>query len=88
MCSIMGFTRRTLSREELCPYFDRTLSRGPDCSYAVYLFHFPLLQWMISRGLFDAFPWLSLFICAALTYVLAFAATRAEKRLFHGGKGS
>ena len=32
MCSIMGMTRRTLSREELRPYFDRTRSRGPDCS--------------------------------------------------------
>ncbi len=32
MCSIMGFTKRTLSKEELLPYFDRTKSRGPDMS--------------------------------------------------------
>ena len=28
----MGFTKRTLSKEELLPYFDRTKSRGPDMS--------------------------------------------------------
>ena len=32
MCSIMGFTKRTLEEEELRKYFDRTLSRGPDMS--------------------------------------------------------
>ena len=32
MCAIMGFTKRTLSREELQPFFDRTQSRGPDMS--------------------------------------------------------
>lgn len=32
MCAIMGFTKRTLSEEELWPYFDRTRSRGPDMS--------------------------------------------------------
>lgn len=51
-----------------------------DCSYAVYLFHFPLLQWMISRGMFDASPWLSLYLCASSTCALAFAATLAEQR--------
>ena len=30
MCSIIGFTKKTLSPEEIAPYFDRTLSRGPD----------------------------------------------------------
>ena len=32
MCSIMGFSRKTLTRAELTPYFDRTRSRGPDMS--------------------------------------------------------
>ena len=32
MCAIMGFTKRTLTREELLPYFERTRSRGPDMS--------------------------------------------------------
>jgi asparagine synthase (glutamine-hydrolysing) len=32
MCSIMGFTKLTISPEELRTYFDRTLSRGPDMS--------------------------------------------------------
>ncbi len=32
MCSIMGFTKRTLEEIELRKYFDRTLSRGPDMS--------------------------------------------------------
>ena len=32
MCSIMGFTKRTLEEKELRKYFDRTLSRGPDMS--------------------------------------------------------
>ena len=32
MCSIMGFTKLTLSDEELHEYFDRTKSRGPDMS--------------------------------------------------------
>ncbi|MBQ3800431.1 MAG: acyltransferase [Treponema sp.] len=57
------------------------LSRMPDCSYAIYLFHYPLLQWMISRGLFVNAPWLSLCLCAALTFVLALAATLLEGRL-------
>ena len=30
MCSIIGFTSDTLSPEEFRPFFDRTLSRGPD----------------------------------------------------------
>ena len=32
MCSIMGFADKALTKEELLPYFDRTLSRGPDMS--------------------------------------------------------
>ena len=32
MCSIMGFTTDYFSPEEFRPYFDRTLSRGPDMS--------------------------------------------------------
>ncbi len=32
MCSIMGFTKLSLSEEELHEYFDRTRSRGPDMS--------------------------------------------------------
>ena len=32
MCSIMGFSKKTLTKEEIQPYFDRTLSRGPDMS--------------------------------------------------------
>jgi peptidoglycan/LPS O-acetylase OafA/YrhL len=55
--------------------------QGTDCSYAVYLCHYPLLQWMVSRGLFGASPWLSLYLCAASTFALALAATRAEKAL-------
>ena len=35
MCAIMGFSRKTLSAEELRPYFDRTRSRGPDMSRVV-----------------------------------------------------
>ena len=32
MCAIMGFSRKTMTREELRPFFDRTKSRGPDSS--------------------------------------------------------
>ena len=32
MCSIMGFTSGSLTPEEFRPYFDRTVSRGPDMS--------------------------------------------------------
>ena len=32
MCSIMGFTSPTLTSEAVKPFFDRTLSRGPDQS--------------------------------------------------------
>ena len=32
MCSIMGFTSPTLTPEAVKPFFDRTLSRGPDQS--------------------------------------------------------
>ena len=35
MCAIMGFSTKTLSKAELLPYFDRTLSRGPDMSRIV-----------------------------------------------------
>ena len=30
MCAIMGFTSPTLKEETMRPFFDRTLSRGPD----------------------------------------------------------
>ncbi len=52
-----------------------------DCSYALYLFHYPLLQWMVGRGLFDASPWIALFLCAALAFALALSATRVEQAL-------
>ena len=32
MCAIMGFTKRTLTKEQLLPYFWQTKSRGPDMS--------------------------------------------------------
>ena len=32
MCSIMGFSKKTYTKEEISPYFDRTVSRGPDMS--------------------------------------------------------
>ena len=32
MCSIMGFERKDITAEELRPFFDRTVSRGPDMS--------------------------------------------------------
>ena len=32
MCSIMGFEKKDVSKEELRPFFRRTLSRGPDLS--------------------------------------------------------
>ena len=35
MCSIMGFSSKALTQEELRVYFDRTLSRGPDMSRIV-----------------------------------------------------
>ena len=35
MCSIMGFSKKTYTKEEIRPYFDRTGSRGPDMSRIV-----------------------------------------------------
>ena len=32
MCAIMGFSKKTLPKEAIGAYFDRTLSRGPDMS--------------------------------------------------------
>ena len=32
MCSIMGFEKKELTREELLPFFYRTVSRGPHMS--------------------------------------------------------
>lgn len=32
MCSIMGFSKKTYSQQQIKPYFDRTVSRGPDMS--------------------------------------------------------
>ena len=35
MCSIMGFEKKDVTKEELQPFFHRTLSRGPDMSRIV-----------------------------------------------------
>ena len=35
MCAIMGFSKKTIQKEEIGQYFDRTLSRGPDMSRIV-----------------------------------------------------
>nr|WP_325211380.1 asparagine synthase B [uncultured Oscillibacter sp.] len=35
MCSIMGFEKKEITKEELMPFFDRTISRGPDMSRVV-----------------------------------------------------
>ena len=32
MCAIIGFTSKTLTADEVRPYFDRTVSRGPDAT--------------------------------------------------------
>ena len=32
MCAIMGFSKKSLSKDEVRTYFDRTQSRGPDMS--------------------------------------------------------
>ena len=32
MCAIIGFDSPTLTEQEIRPYFDRTVSRGPDMS--------------------------------------------------------
>ena len=32
MCAIMGFSKKTRTKEEILPYFERTVSRGPDMS--------------------------------------------------------
>lgn len=32
MCSIIGFSGKSLTREEIMPYFDETVSRGPDAT--------------------------------------------------------
>ncbi|WP_298033453.1 asparagine synthase B [uncultured Dysosmobacter sp.] len=32
MCAIMGFSKKTCTKAELQPFFDRTISRGPDMS--------------------------------------------------------
>ena len=35
MCSILGTTSKTIKQEELKPFFDRTIPRGPDMSRLV-----------------------------------------------------
>ena len=35
MCTIMGFSQKTLTRQEIAPFLDRTSSRGPDMSRIV-----------------------------------------------------
>ncbi len=35
MCTIMGFSQKTLTRQEIVPFLDRTASRGPDMSQIV-----------------------------------------------------
>ena len=35
MCTIMGFSRKTLSEQEIAPFLARTASRGPDMSRIV-----------------------------------------------------
>ena len=57
MCSIMGFADKALTKEELLPYFDRTLSRGPDMSRIIetpsgYLcFHRLAIMGLTERGM-------------------------------------
>ena len=57
MCAIMGFTKKTRTREEILPYFDRTLSRGPDMSSAAetpsgwLLFHRLAIMGLDERGM-------------------------------------
>ena len=61
--------------------FLHTFFHGLDCSYAIYLFHYPLMQWMVARGLFVASPWLSLFLCATSCFAIAYAASFLERLL-------
>ncbi len=55
--------------------------QGLDCSYALYLFHYPLMQCMVDQDLFAASPWLSLFLCAAASFTIAYIASLGERLL-------
>lgn len=67
-----------------------------NCSYEMYLFHFPILQWLYCSSAFRALPvWVMLGICLVLVYVVSYTVhelTRSllllEKiHLFHNRSG-
>ena len=61
MCAIMGFSKKTLPKEAIGTYFDRTLSRGPDMSRIIetpsgYLcFHRLAIMGLTEAGLLPLF---------------------------------
>lgn len=43
-----------------------------DFSYGIYIVHFPILQLLVSRGLFKQYPWLMLLLAGAMIVTIAF----------------
>lgn len=55
----------------LIPYLGNFSKHG-DFSYGIYIIHFPILQLIISFGLFNKNPWTALFITSVIVGIMAF----------------
>lgn len=53
------------------PYVGNFGKHG-DFSYGIYIVHFPILQLLVSRGLFEKYPWGMLFLAGAIIVTVAF----------------
>jgi len=56
--------------------------RYGDMSYGIYIFHFPIVQTLVSFGVFRRDPWLALGIASGLVLLTAFLSWHLIERPF------
>ena len=63
------------------PYIGN-FARYGDFSYGIYIWHFPIAQYLVSKGLFNQYPWGAVAVAAGLTVMMAFISWHLIERPF------
>ena len=77
----VGVSLMTMNAGLLLPNY-RGLTRYGDFSYGTYVLHFPVIQALVSMGLFVLSPWLGIAVCVALVLPLSILSWNLVEKRF------